>query len=209
MNNLENLCFETKSLGKLKILAFIGENALLEKMYNTPEKYIVASGFDMESKSWNYGSYYQELEDALKKFYDKTENQIIAKKLVEREENQEKTISTNDIFKRIYQELKEQINNQDGKKFIKEYYIPSINNSFEDKTVNDHYFISGIEMELESMMSKFDYKIKYARYKDKYFFSNDENVAQLQANKEIRKEYAKKIDELGYDRKEYGIEEEM
>lgn len=209
MNNLENLCIETKSLGKLKILAFIGENALLEKMYNTPEKYIVASGFDMESKSWNYGSYYQELEDALKKFYDKTENQIIAKKLVEREENQEKTISTNDIFKRIYQELKEQINNQDGKKFIKEYYIPSINNSFEDKTVNDHYFISGIEMELENMMSKFDYKIKYARYKDKYFFSNDENVAQLQANKEIRKEYAKKIDELGYDRKEYGVEEEM
>lgn len=209
MNNLENLCFETKSLGKLKILAFIGENALLEKMYNTPEKYIVASGFDMESKSWNYGSYYQELEDALKKFYNKTENQIIAKKLVEREENQEKTISTNDIFKRIYQELKEQINNQDGKKFIKEYYIPSINNSFEDKTVNDHYFVSGIEMELENMMSKFDYKIKYARYKDKYFFSNDENVAQLQANKEIRKEYAKKIDELGYDRKEYGIEEEM
>ena len=209
MNNLENLCFETKSLGKLKILAFIGKNALLEKMYNTPEKYRVASGFDMESKSWNYGSYYQELEDALKKFYDKTENQIIAQKLVEREENQEKTISTNDIFKRIYQELKEQINNQDGKKFIKEYYIPSINNSFEDKTVNDHYFISGIEMELENMMSKFDYKIKYARYKDKYFFSNDENVAQLQANKEIRKEYAKKIDELGYDRKEYGIEEEM
>lgn len=209
MNNLENLCFKTKSLGKLKILAFIGENALLEKMYNTPEKYIVASGFDMESKSWNYGSYYQELEDALKKFYDKTENQIIAKKLVEREENQEKTISTNDIFKRIYQELKEQINNQDGKKFIKEYYIPSINNSFEDKTVNDHYFVSGIEMELENMMSKFDYKIKYARYKDKYFFSNDENVAQLQANKEIRKEYAKKIDELGYDRKEYGVEEEM
>lgn len=209
MNNLENLCFETKSLGKLKILAFIGENALLEKMYNTPEKYIVASGFDMESKSWNYGSYYQELEDALKKFYDKTENQIIAKKMVEREENQEKTISTNDIFKRIYQELKEQINNQDGKKFIKEYYIPSINNSFEDKTVNDHYFVSGIEMELENMMSKFDYKIKYARYKDKYFFSNDENVAQLQANKEIRKEYAKKIDELGYDRKEYGVEEEM
>lgn len=209
MNNLENLCFETKSLGKLKILAFIGKNALLEKMYNTPEKYIVASGFDMESKSWNYGSYYQELEDALKKFYDKTENQIIAQKLVEREENQEKTISTNDIFKRIYQELKEQINNQDGKKFIKEYYIPSINNSFEDKTVNDHYFISGIEMELENMMSKFDNKIKYARYKDKYFFSNDENVAQLQANKEIRKEYAEKIDELGYDRKEYGIEEEM
>lgn len=207
MNNLENLCFETKSLGKLKILAFIGENALLEKMYNTPEKYIVASGFDMESKSWNYGSYYQELEDALKKFYDKTENQIIAQKLVEREEKQEKAISTNDIFKRIYQELKEQINNQDGKKFIKEYYIPSINNSFEDKTVNDHYFISGIEMELENMMSKFDYKIKYARYKDKYFFSNDENVAQLQANKEIRKEYAKKIDELGYDRKEYEVEE--
>ena len=95
----------------------------------------------------------------LKKFYDKTENQIIAQKLVEREENQEKTISTNDIFKRIYQELKEQINNQDGKKFIKEYYIPSINNSFEDKTVNDHYFISGIEMELENMMSKFDNKI--------------------------------------------------
>lgn len=209
MNNLENLCFETKSLGKLKILAFIGENALLEKMYNTPEKYIVASGFDMESKSWNYGSYYQELEDALKKFYDKTENQIIAQKLVEREEKQEKAISTNDIFKRIYQELKEQINNQDRKKFIKEYYIPSINNSFEDKTVNDHYFISGIEMELENMMSKFDYKIKYARYKDKYFFSNDENVAQLQANKEIRKEYAKKIDELGYDRKEYEVEEEM
>ena len=55
----------------------------------------------------------------------------------------------------------------------------------------------------------FDNKIKYARYKDKYFFSNDENVAQLQTNKEIRREYAEKIDELGYDRKEYGIEEEM
>ena len=56
MNSEEKLYIETHSLGKLKILAFIGTNALLEKMYDTPEKYILASGFDIKEKRWNFGS---------------------------------------------------------------------------------------------------------------------------------------------------------
>lgn len=210
MDNMESLCFKTGALGKLRILAFIGENALLEKMYDTPEKYIIANGFDMQSKTWNYGSYFQELEDAFKKFSEKTISQIKAKNIVKKNEiSSEEQITTNDIFKKIYKELKEQIIDEKAKVFVKEYYIPSINNSFDDKSVSDHYFISGIEMELYRMMENFDNKIKYVRYKDKYFFSNDENSALLQMNKEIRKGYEKIVDDFGYDRKEFGLEEGM
>lgn len=76
MNSEENLCFETKALGKLKILAYIGNNALLEKMYDTPEKYILASGFDIKEKRWNFGSYFTNLKDAFKEFAERAIIQI-------------------------------------------------------------------------------------------------------------------------------------
>ncbi len=70
--------FETKSLGKLKILAHIDNRALLEKMYDTPEKYIIATNFDIETKSWDFGSYFQSFQDALEEF---TERALSARNL--------------------------------------------------------------------------------------------------------------------------------
>ena len=63
--------FETKSLGKLKILAHIDNRALLEKMYNTPEKYIIATNFNIETKSWDFGSYFENFQDALEEFTER------------------------------------------------------------------------------------------------------------------------------------------
>ena len=145
MENEEKLCFNTNSLGKLKILAFIGNNALLEKMYDTPEKYIIASGFNIKEKNWNFGSYFTNLKDAFKEFSEKTENQLNAIEQVEKiNENidNKKTITTNDLFKKIYSELKEIIEENSNKIFIKEYYIPSINFNPDDMSISDHYYTS-------------------------------------------------------------------
>ncbi len=72
MENQENkMCFKTKSLGELQILALVDNCALIEKMYDTPEKYIIANGFDMKIKSWNFGSYYEEFKEALEDFTDR------------------------------------------------------------------------------------------------------------------------------------------
>lgn len=63
--------FETKSLGRLKILAHIDNKALLEKMYNTPEKYIIATNFNIETKSWDFGSYFDDFKNALEDFTER------------------------------------------------------------------------------------------------------------------------------------------
>ncbi len=68
---MDNMYFKTKSLGNLRILSLIDNYALIEKMYDTPEKYIIASGFDMKSKSWNFGSYYENFREALEDFTDR------------------------------------------------------------------------------------------------------------------------------------------
>lgn len=62
---------ETKSLGKIKILAHIDNRALLEKMYDTPEKYIIATNFDIATKSWDFGSYYYSFQDAIEEFTER------------------------------------------------------------------------------------------------------------------------------------------
>ena len=66
--------FETKLLGKLKILAHIDNRALLEKMYDTPEKYIIATNFNIETKSWDFGSYYYSFQDAIEEFTERVLN---------------------------------------------------------------------------------------------------------------------------------------
>lgn len=87
-------------------------------------------------------------------------------------------MTTNDIFKKIYQELKESLNiaKVDNKKFIVEYTIPSINYSPQDKSLEDHYFASGIEMELYRLLQNFNGEIDYYSYQDKYYFSNDKEM---------------------------------
>lgn len=85
-------------------------------------------------------------------------------------------MTTNDMFKRIYNDLKEEFTKEYSQKFLKEYKIPSINFNPEDKTLDDHYFASGIEMEIERIVQFFDNKVYYTSYKDKYFFSNDKEL---------------------------------
>ena len=63
--------FETRALGKIKILAHIDNRALLEKMYDTPEKYIIAKDFNIKEKSWAFGSYYNNFQNALEEFTER------------------------------------------------------------------------------------------------------------------------------------------
>lgn len=75
MVNQENsMYFNTKALGNLKILALIDNYALIEKMYDTPEKYIIASGFDIKTKTWNFGSYYSNFKDVVEDFTERVLN---------------------------------------------------------------------------------------------------------------------------------------
>ena len=69
----------------------------------------------------------------------------------------------------------------------KEYEIPSMTYS-ENKNTEDLYWASGIEMELYQMMKYFDYKVYFCSYKDKYFFSNNAEIAQERMKEEVEKE---------------------
>ena len=56
---------ETKTLGRMKVLACIEDIALIERLCDTPEKYVVGVGFNKETDSWSYGIYHNKLNKAL------------------------------------------------------------------------------------------------------------------------------------------------
>lgn len=87
-------------------------------------------------------------------------------------------MTTEQIFKKIYNELKKQITDNPNKTFFKEYTIPSINYKSNNQDIENLYFASGIEMELYKMMEYFENKVYFASYKDRYFFSNDDVTLQ-------------------------------
>ena len=62
---------ESKSLGRLKILAHIDNRALLERMNDVPDKYIIATNFNIEDKSWDFGSYYYSFQDVVEEFMER------------------------------------------------------------------------------------------------------------------------------------------
>lgn len=68
--------FVTNKYGKMKILADIKNVALLERMYDSPTKYIVAIGFDKEQVSWDWGKYYDKLTNAMNEFISITFNKL-------------------------------------------------------------------------------------------------------------------------------------
>jgi len=96
-------------------------------------------------------------------------------------------MKTEEIFKKIYQDLKEEMTSNSSKIFLKEYTIPSINYS-KNQDTEDMYFASGIEMELDRIMQQFGYKVYFSSYQDKYFFSNDESKIKEKMQLELEKE---------------------
>lgn len=105
------------------------------------------------------------------------------------EKNYKDNIKTEQIFKQIYQDLKEEILKGNNQIFIKKYEIPSQNYS---SNMNfDLWWASGIEMQLEQMMKEFEDKVFFYSYKDKYFFSNSEQKAKEIMLKEVEKEALK------------------
>lgn len=96
-------------------------------------------------------------------------------------------MKTREIFSQIYEELKQEMQNNGEETFVKEYEIPSMTYS-ENKNTEDLYWASGIEMELYQMMKYFDYKVYFCSYKDKYFFSNNAEIAQERMKEEVEKE---------------------
>ena len=53
-------------------------------------------------------------------------------------------MTTTDIFRKIYQDLKEEVTKENNNVFLKEYTIPSINYQENNNGVSDLYFTSGI-----------------------------------------------------------------
>ena len=96
-------------------------------------------------------------------------------------------MKTKEIFNQIYEELKQEMQNNREETFVKEYEIPSMTYS-ENENTEDLYWASGIEMELYQMMKYFDYKVYFCSYKDKYFFSNNAEIAQERMKEEVEKE---------------------
>lgn len=99
-------------------------------------------------------------------------------------------MKTEEILKQIYQELNKRMESKDNRIFVIENTIPSVNYS-ENGNVEDMYFASGIKMELEKMMEHFNYEFYFSSYKDKYFFSNLEEIARQRMLREIETEYTK------------------
>ena len=85
-------------------------------------------------------------------------------------------MKTSDMFRKIYMEIKEEMTKNANEIFLKEYNIPSINYHSEEIELEDPYFASGIEMEIDRILQTFDYKVFVSSYQDKYFFSNDEET---------------------------------
>lgn len=140
MNKDKQIFFETNSLGKLRILAYIGTVALLEKMYDTPEKYIVAVDFDIENSRWNHGIYCTSFKTAFEEFRERA---YLSQKL----ETPKEQISNN--LNKVLEYLEKNVeNNKDVKDFyelliykigIEDEYI----RSYEDykETKENEYFI--------------------------------------------------------------------
>lgn len=124
--------FETKSLGKLKILAHIDNRALLEKMYNTPEKYIIATNFNIETRSWDFGSYFENFQDALEEF---TERVLSNKHL--KSSKQKITEELYDLSSRVT-ELAHQTDNVGVNEYLRnEKEMQTLRNEFKQNTLND------------------------------------------------------------------------
>ena len=64
----KQIYFKTRALGELRILSFIDNVALLEKMYDAKEKYIIAINFDIENDCWDSGIYHTSFQDAFEEF---------------------------------------------------------------------------------------------------------------------------------------------
>lgn len=67
MKSKSTIYFESASLGKCKVIC-IAEDIALIYLENNYEHYVVAFGIDIAKKKWQFGSYYNELPDALEVF---------------------------------------------------------------------------------------------------------------------------------------------
>ena len=104
-------------------------------------------------------------------------------------------MTTNDMLKKIYQELKDSLANakSNNEKFVATYTIPSINYNRDDKSLEDHYFASGIEMEIYRLLQIFNGEIDYYSYQDTYYFSNDKELVKEHLQKQMDSEGTLKI----------------
>ena len=95
---------------------------------------------------------------------------------------------TEQILKKIYEDLKKQMLENSKTTFLREYTIPSINYNPNSKKIENLYFVSGIQMELYRIIEQFDNEIYFTNYKDKYFFSNDKEIVTTRMLFEIEQE---------------------
>ena len=91
---------------------------------------------------------------------------------------------TNTIFKKVYEDIKKELQNKNNT-FMKTYVIPSINYNSDNRNTKELYFASEIENEIKTLLDNFDNKVSFESYKDTYYFSNDEKLLKQYISNQI------------------------
>ena len=62
---------KSRAIGRFMVLAHSGDYSLIQRLSNTPEKYIIAYKLKLEGEiEWAYGTYYSDLQNAVNDFYN-------------------------------------------------------------------------------------------------------------------------------------------
>lgn len=131
--------FESRSLGRLKILAHIDNRALLERQNEVPDKYIIATNFDIATKSWDFGSYYYSFQDAIEEFTER----VLANRNI-KSSMQKITEELYDLSTRV-NEIAHNIDNAttteylDNQKEMEKLRYEFKNNTVNDKNLQEHF----------------------------------------------------------------------
>ena len=130
---------ESSSLGKLKILAHIDNRALLERQNDVPDKYIIATNFNIDNKNWDFGSYYYSFQDAIEEFTERVlSNRNIKSSM------QKTTEELYDLSTRV-SEIAHNIDNVTTTEYLKNAKEMEMlryefkNNTINDKKLQEHF----------------------------------------------------------------------
>ena len=62
---------KSRAIGRFMVLAHSGDYSLIQRLSNTPEKYIIAYKLKLEGEiEWAYGMYYSDLQNVVNDFYN-------------------------------------------------------------------------------------------------------------------------------------------
>ena len=169
---------ETKSLGRMRVLANIKDIALIEKLYDSPEKYIVGVGFNKKTNSWSFGIYHNDLPKALNSF-----NKTVSLKMNVATPEEIKTEQLNKALY-ILENVKDEYNISDGYDQFLKYAI-----GLDEKEIeNYNNFAWDLDREYSSPKDFIVAQLKNSKEKSENEIENiDIELSKFETDAEIEK----------------------